>query len=75
MSRRMEERAELNLFLERFRRDGLPEPLWPLFEARFVERLHQREAALRLGIRRTTLAYRELRVRRLLRAFLRKRSS
>ena len=74
MSRRMEERAELNLFVERFRREGLPEQLWPLFEARFVERLHQREAARRLGMRRTTLAYRELRVRKLLRAFLRRRS-
>jgi RNA polymerase sigma-70 factor (ECF subfamily) len=74
MSRRMEERAELNLFVERFRRDGLPEQLWPLFEARFLERLHQREAARRLGMHRTTLAYRELRVRRLLRAFLRRRS-
>jgi len=74
MSRQMEERAELNLFVERFRRDGLPEHLWPLFEARFVERLHQGEAARRLGMRRTTLAYRELRVRRLLRAFLRRRS-
>jgi len=74
MSRRMEERAELNLFLERFRRDALPEPLWPLFLARFVERLDQREAARRLGMHRTTLAYRELRVRRLLRAFLRTRS-
>ena len=74
MSQRMEERAELNLFVERFRRDGLPEELWPLFQARFVERLDQREAARRLGIPRTTLAYRELRVNRLLRAFLRKRS-
>jgi RNA polymerase sigma-70 factor, ECF subfamily len=74
MSRRMEERAELNLFVERFRRDGLPAELWPLFEARFVERLGQREAAQRLGMHRTTLAYRELRVRRLLRAFLRRRS-
>lgn len=75
LSRRMEDRAELNLFVERFRRDGLPEQLWPLFQVRFVERLHQREAARRLGIHRTTLAYRELRVRRLLRAFLRRRSS
>jgi RNA polymerase sigma-70 factor (ECF subfamily) len=75
MSARMEERAELNLFVERFRRDGLPEQLWPVFEARFVERLHQREAARRLGMHRTTLAYRESRVRRLLRAFLRRRSA
>jgi RNA polymerase sigma-70 factor, ECF subfamily len=74
MSRRMEDRAELNLFIDRFRRDALPEALWPLFHARFVERLDQREAARRLGMHRTTLAYRELRVRRLLRAFLRKRS-
>jgi RNA polymerase sigma-70 factor (ECF subfamily) len=74
MSRRMEERAELNLFVERFRRDGLPEELWSLFQARFVERLDQREAARRLGVPRTTLAYRELRVRRFLRAYLRKRS-
>ncbi len=75
MSLRMEERAELDLFVERFRREGLPAELWPLFEARFVERLGQREAAQRLGLHRTTLAYRELRVRRLLRAFLRRRSS
>ena len=74
MSRRMEERAELNLFVERFRRDGLPTKLWPLFQVRFVEQLDQREAARRLGIPRTTLAYRELQVKRLLRAFLRKRS-
>jgi RNA polymerase sigma-70 factor (ECF subfamily) len=74
MSQRMEEQAELNLFVERFKRDGLPEDLWPLFEVRFLERLDQREAARRLGMHRTTLAYRELRLRRFLRAFLRKRS-
>jgi RNA polymerase sigma-70 factor (ECF subfamily) len=74
MSRRMEERVELNLFVERFRRDGLPEELWPLFQARFIEHLDQREAARRFGMHRTTLAYRELRVRRFLRAFLRRRS-
>jgi RNA polymerase sigma-70 factor (ECF subfamily) len=74
MSRRLEERVELNLFVERFRRDGLPEELWPLFQARFIERLDQREAARRLGMHRTTLAYRELRARRYLRTFLRKRS-
>jgi RNA polymerase sigma-70 factor (ECF subfamily) len=74
LSRGMDERVELNLLVERFKRDGLPEALWPLFHARFVERLDQREAARRLGMPRTTLAYRELRVRRFLRAFLRKRS-
>jgi len=75
MSQRLEERAELNLFVERFKRDGLPAELWPLFQARFVERLDQREAARRLGMPRTTLAYRELRVRRFLRAYLRKRAT
>jgi RNA polymerase sigma-70 factor, ECF subfamily len=74
MVRRVEEQAELKLFIERFKRNGLPEELWPLFQARFIERLDQREAARRLGMHRTTLAYRELRVRRFLKAFLRKRS-
>ena len=74
MVRRVEEQAELKLFIDRFKRDGLPEELWPLFQARFIERLDQREAARRLGMHRTTLAYRELRVRRYLKAFLRKRS-
>ena len=36
----------------------------------FLQQLPQREAAARLSIRRTTLAYRELRIRRLLRRFL-----
>jgi len=74
MSRQLEERAELNLFVERFRRDGLPARLWSLFQARFLERLDQREAARRLGVPRTTLAYRELRVKRFLRAYLRGRT-
>ncbi len=73
-AQRIEEQAELKLFVERFRRDGLPEALWPLFQVRFVEQVDQREAARRLGMPRTTLAYRELRVRRLLRAYLRKRA-
>jgi RNA polymerase sigma-70 factor, ECF subfamily len=74
MVRRVEEQAELKLFIDRFKRDGLPEALWPLFQARFVEQLDQREAARRLGMHRTTLAYRELRVRRHLESFLRRRS-
>jgi RNA polymerase sigma-70 factor (ECF subfamily) len=74
MVRRVEEQAELKLFIDRFKRDGLPEELWPLFQARFIECLAQREAARCLGMHRTTLAYRELRVRRYLKAFLRKRS-
>ena len=47
------------------------EPEWlPVFEARFLRQLSQEEAAKELGIRRTTLAYRELRIRHRLRRFL-----
>ncbi len=74
-SRRMEERAALSAFIERFRREALPEKWAPVFQVRFVEQLAQREAARRLGMHRTTLAYRELCIRKLLRAYLRKRSS
>jgi RNA polymerase sigma-70 factor (ECF subfamily) len=41
-----------------------------VFELRFLQQMTQHEAAHALGIRRTTLAYRELRIRRALRAFL-----
>jgi RNA polymerase sigma-70 factor, ECF subfamily len=71
-ARRMEERAELRLFIDRFLRETLPEKWAPVFQARFVEQLDQRSAAKRLGMHRTTLAYQELRIRRLLRAFVRK---
>ncbi len=71
-SRRMEERAALSAFIERFVREALPGKWAPVFQARFVEQLDQREAARRLGMHRTTLAYRELRIRKLLRAYLRK---
>ena len=71
----MEERAALSVFIARFLREALPEEWGPIFQARFVEQLDQREAARRLGMHRTTLAYREVRIRKLLRAYLRKRSS
>jgi RNA polymerase sigma-70 factor, ECF subfamily len=62
--------AEARLLVERFRREHLP-PEWAgVFEARFLDQLPQREAAARLSMHRTTLAYRELRIRRLLRRFL-----
>jgi RNA polymerase sigma-70 factor, ECF subfamily len=65
-----EEAAQARMLIERFRRERLP-PAWQaLFQARFMEQLPQREAAARLSMRRTTLAYRELRIRRLLKRFL-----
>ena len=71
-ARRIEERAELRLFIDRFLAGTLPAKWAPVFHARFVEQLDQRSAAKRLGMHRTTLAYQELRIRRLLSAFVRK---
>ncbi len=61
--------AEARMMLERFRREVLPEKWAKVFEARFVRGLDQRSAARELGMFRTTLAYQELRIRSLLRAF------
>jgi len=63
------------LMVDQFRRDHLPSGLAGVFETRFVAQLSQREAAARLGIRRTTLAYQEIRVRALLRRFVLGRDS
>jgi RNA polymerase sigma-70 factor (ECF subfamily) len=41
-----------------------------VFETRFLLGLEQKEAAARLGISRTTLAYQEYRVKALLRRFV-----
>jgi RNA polymerase sigma-70 factor, ECF subfamily len=51
------------LLLERFRRQHM-RPAWAsVFETRFIHEMTQREAADHLGIRRTTLAYREQQLR------------
>lgn len=65
-----EESAQARLLVERFRRDVLPPEWQGVFELRFLHELPQREAAARLGINRTTLAYREVRTRWLLRRYL-----
>jgi RNA polymerase sigma-70 factor, ECF subfamily len=65
-----EESAQARLLVERFRRDHLPPEWQGVFELRFLHELPQREAASRLGINRTTLAYREVRTRWLLRRYL-----
>jgi DNA-directed RNA polymerase specialized sigma24 family protein len=58
------------VLVARFRERVLP-PRWePVFRARFLEQLDQREAARQLGIPRTTLVYHERRIRALLRAFM-----
>ena len=67
----IERSAEARLFIERFRRDSLPAKWVGVFETRFLSGLDQRAAAARLGIGRTTLAYREVQIRRLLKRFAR----
>jgi len=64
------EERDAKRLVARFREEVLPEKYRPLFEVRFMEQLAQREAAEKLGMRRSTLAYQEERVRELLRAFL-----
>lgn len=65
-----EDAAQARLLVERFRRSTLT-PAWaPVFELVFVQQMSQREAAEVLGISRTTLAYREMRIRRQLRRFV-----
>jgi RNA polymerase sigma-70 factor (ECF subfamily) len=63
--------AELHakLLVDRFRNERLPEKLRPLFEARFLRQLSQREAARELDMHRTTLVYQEQQIRTAMRAF------
>ena len=69
-SDRLEAKTHARRLIERFRREHL-KPEWePVFVARFLEQRTQRDAALRCGIHRTTLAFRELQIRRRLRRFL-----
>jgi RNA polymerase sigma-70 factor (ECF subfamily) len=65
-----DEDAVLRVLLERFRREHLTPEWAPVFDARFVRQMTQREAARHLGIRRTTLAYRELQLRRRFKRFM-----
>jgi RNA polymerase sigma-70 factor (ECF subfamily) len=67
----LEGAAEARQLIERFRRDLLPAAWAPVFDLCVVRQMTQREAAKALGISRTTLAYRELLIRRRLRRFIR----
>jgi RNA polymerase sigma-70 factor (ECF subfamily) len=66
----VERRAEARILVERFRRDHLPTKWAPVFELRFLRHIGQEQAARQLGIGRTTLAYREHCIKRLLRRFI-----
>jgi RNA polymerase sigma-70 factor (ECF subfamily) len=67
---RWQEAADARLLIERFKRESLPPEWLDVFDLCFVQQLSQREAARALGMHRTTLAYRELRIRRQLTRFL-----
>lgn len=67
---RDDEERDAKRLVERFRAEILPEKYAPLFQVRFLEQLPQREAADKLGMSRSTLAYQENRVRELLATFL-----
>lgn len=60
---------ELEAQVAEFRARHLPPKLEPVFEARFFKQLSQYEAAELLGMRRTTLASQEKKIRALLRRF------
>ena len=66
----LERQMDARLTLERFRDQVLPRKWQPVFVARFVEQQDQSAAARSLGMRRTTLAYQEYRIRRLLRRYV-----
>lgn len=65
-----EEAAHARILIDTFRCAHLPVGWEGVFELRFLRQLPQRVAARQLSLHRTTLAYRELRIRRLLKRFL-----
>ena len=66
----LEQMIDVRLTMERFRQQVLPRKWHRVFAARFLEQQDQPAAARALGMRRTTLAYQEYRIRRLLRRFV-----
>ena len=71
---RLEEKTNAKLAIETFMKEHLP-PRWhKVFEARFLQQLGKSEAAAALGMNRTTLAYQEGQIRKLLTRFLLARS-
>lgn len=68
--RREDDEIEAKLLVDQFATQVLPEKLRPLFDARFIRQIPQRDAAEELGIPRSTLVYQEQQIRELLEAFL-----
>lgn len=66
----IDDELEAKIVIDRFRAEVLAPEDAPLFEARFLRRLPQREAAAELGLPRSTLVYQEQRIRDQLERFL-----
>jgi RNA polymerase sigma-70 factor, ECF subfamily len=66
----LEAQLDIRRTLQRFRECDLPAKWRAVFDARFVAHQDQPTAARALGMSRTTLAYQEHRIRRLLRRFV-----
>jgi RNA polymerase sigma-70 factor (ECF subfamily) len=62
--------VEARLVLQTFRNEVLPLKWRRVFDARFLEQRDQPDAARSLGMSRTTLAYQEYRIRKLIRRFV-----
>jgi RNA polymerase sigma-70 factor (ECF subfamily) len=65
-----EAQLDVRWTLERFRERCLPAKWRAVFDARFIAQHDQPTAARAIGVARTTLAYQEYRIRRLLRRFV-----
>jgi RNA polymerase sigma-70 factor, ECF subfamily len=69
------EPAEARLVIDRFRAEVLP-PKWArTFELRFLLQWERREVAQQLGISRATVAYREMKIRAMLRRHVLRREA
>lgn len=66
----IDDELEAKILIDRFRDEVLSKEDAPLFEARFIRHLPQRDAARELGIPRSTLTYQEQRIREQLQRFL-----
>lgn len=66
----LEDQLDVRWTLQRFRERCLPAKWRAVFDARFVAQHDQPTAARAIGMSRTTLAYQEYRIRRLLRRFV-----
>jgi RNA polymerase sigma-70 factor (ECF subfamily) len=65
-----EARTDARRMIADFSKEHLPDKWQPVFDARFIRQMTQREAASALAASRTTLAYREQQIRRRLRRYL-----